>query len=114
MSHVNKSPVYMLFTLSETGMLCKSPVYMLFTLSETGMLCTGPPDNTFLKGTIEFSKTNGIPVDIMEKKDIETKYPKMTFPEDYMFVLDQCAGILLADKALYAFQVILSIKIKFH
>lgn len=73
------------------------------------MLCTGPPDNTFLKGTIEFSKTNGIPVKIMDKKVIETKYPKMTFPEDYMFVLDQCAGVLLADKALYAFQVILSI-----
>ena len=91
----------------------KTAVYVLFTLSETGMLCTGPPDNTFLKGTIEFSKTNGIPVEIMEKKDIETKYPKMTFPEDYMFVLDQCAGVLLADKALYAFQVILSIKIKF-
>lgn len=71
---------------------------------ETGMLCTGPPDNTFLKGTIEFSKTNGIPVKIMDKKVIETKYPKMTFPEDYMFVLDQCAGVLLADKALYAFQ----------
>jgi hypothetical protein len=31
-----------------------------------------------------------------------------------MFVLDQCAGILLADKALYAFQVIWSIEIKFH
>lgn len=71
---------------------------------ETGMLCAGKRDNTFINGTIEFSKTNGIPVEVTDEKDVGKIYPKMTFPKNYVFVLDKCAGILLADKGLRAFQ----------
>lgn len=69
------------------------------------MLCAGKRDNTFINGTIEFSKTNGIPVEVTDEKDVGKIYPKMTFPKNYVFVLDKCAGILLADKGLRAFQV---------
>lgn len=69
------------------------------------MLTMGTPDNSFVSGTIEALKKHNMPMDIFSTKEAMQRYPMVSYPDGYTFVLDPSGGILYADKALNAFQV---------
>lgn len=69
------------------------------------MLSIGEKDNDFVNTTIKSMRKHNLPLDILNSDEIKTKYPMITYPDDFMYVLDHVGGILRADKALKAFQV---------
>lgn len=71
---------------------------------QTGMMSIGRADNDFIKTTIESMRKHNLSMDILNSKDAKVKYPMISYPEDYTFVLDHSGGILRADKCLKAFQ----------
>lgn len=71
---------------------------------QTGMLSIGEKDNDFVNTTIKSMRKHNLPLDILNSDEIKTKYPMITYPDDFMYVLDHVGGILRADKALKAFQ----------
>lgn len=75
------------------------------------MMSIGRADNDFIKTTIESMRKHNLSMDILNSKDAKVKYPMISYPEDYTFVLDHSGGILRADKCLKAFQVIFCSKL---
>lgn len=61
--------------------------------------------NEFVDGTIKSLKNHNMTMDIMNSTEAKSRFPMISFPDDFTFVLDHSGGILRADKALKAFQV---------
>ncbi|XP_063415732.1 peroxisomal sarcosine oxidase-like [Mytilus trossulus] len=71
---------------------------------QTGMLTMGSTDNIFVNGTIQSLRKHNMAMDILDSTQAKARYPMVSFPDDFRFVLDHSGGILRADKALKAFQ----------
>lgn len=69
------------------------------------MLSVGEPGNDFIDGTIKAMRKHNIPMDVFGSDEAKMKYPMISYPTDFTYVLDHSGGILRADKALKAFQV---------
>lgn len=68
------------------------------------MLAVGSGD-AFTRGTVPCLHRHGIPHRVLDYHQIKQLYPMIEYPRDYTFVLDDSAGILMADKALLSYQV---------
>lgn len=71
---------------------------------QTGMLTMNKEGNEFVDGTIKSLKNHNMTMDIMNSTEAKSRFPMISFPDDFTFVLDHSGGILRADKALKAFQ----------
>lgn len=71
---------------------------------QTGLLTMGPEGDPFLDGTVNCLTKHKIPFEKFDSKRAKEKYPMISYPDNYTFVLDYSGGILRADKALKAFQ----------
>lgn len=71
---------------------------------KTGMLAVGSGD-AFTRGTVPCLHRHGIPHRVLDHHQMKQLYPMIEYPRDYTFVLDDSAGILMADKALLSYQV---------
>ena len=65
----------------------------------------GSTDNIFVNGTIQSLRKHNMAMDILDSAQAKARYPMVSFPDNFRFVLDHSGGILRADKALKAFQV---------
>ncbi|KAK3092006.1 hypothetical protein FSP39_024399 [Pinctada imbricata] len=70
---------------------------------QTGMLAMGLPDHSFMSGTRRCLKKHNIPYEEIDAKEMHRKYPMVSFPENFKFIIDFSGGILRADKALQAY-----------
>eukprot|EP00105_Crassostrea_gigas_P038872 XP_019923020.1 PREDICTED: peroxisomal sarcosine oxidase isoform X1 [Crassostrea gigas] len=70
---------------------------------KTGMLAVGSGD-AFTRGTVPCLHRHGIPHRVLDYQQMKQLYPMIEYPRDYTFVLDDSAGILMADKALLSYQ----------
>lgn len=69
-----------------------------------GCLVIGPKDDHFLSETKNCMKRYGIQHDQLSIDEQRKRYPMMTFPDNYEFVLDKSGGFLKSDKILQGFQ----------
>ncbi|XP_062588159.1 peroxisomal sarcosine oxidase-like isoform X1 [Saccostrea cucullata] len=69
-----------------------------------GCLAVGTPDNPFIKGTISSLARHRVNHDVLSYKNLQNRYPMLSLPPDHVGVLDYSGGVLMADKALQAFQ----------
>lgn len=76
-----------------------------FYFRKCGWLCLGPKDDPFLSGTQSSLKKYGSPYEKFDEQEQRRRYPNMSFPRNFEFVLDKNGGILRADRMLHAFQV---------
>lgn len=68
------------------------------------MLAVGSGD-AFTRGTVPCLHRHGFPHRVLDYHQMKQLYPMIEYPRDYTFVLDDSAGILMADKALLSYQV---------
>lgn len=69
------------------------------------MISVGDQNNEFVNSTIASMKKHNMPMEILNSEQAKVKYPMISYPDEYSFVLDHSGGILRADKCLKAFQV---------
>lgn len=71
---------------------------------QTGMMTMGGKANNFVETTIKYMKKHNQPMTILTSDEAKIKYPMISYPDDFTFIVDHSGGILRADKALKAFQ----------
>lgn len=72
---------------------------------QTGIIIFGNPDVPELVQTIQSLEENQVAHEVFSGEEANKKYPQLKIPAEYMCVFEKDGGILLADKALAAFQV---------
>ncbi|KAJ8305957.1 hypothetical protein KUTeg_016502, partial [Tegillarca granosa] len=71
---------------------------------QTGMLTFGADGDDGVVGSEDCLKRHKMKYDKMNDKEAKKRYPMLSYPENYIFLLDYSGGILRSDKALKAFQ----------
>ena len=57
--------------------------------------------------TVQSLEEKQVPHEVFNGEEAKSRYPQLKIPADYRCVFEKDGGILLADKALAAFQVTL-------
>lgn len=68
------------------------------------MLTFGADGDDGVVGSEDCLKRHKMKYDKMNDKEAKKRYPMLSYPENYIFLLDYSGGILRSDKALKAFQ----------
>lgn len=68
------------------------------------MLALGSGD-AFTRGTVPCLQRHGIPHRVLDYRQLKQLYPMIEYPRHFTFVVDDSAGILMADKAMLSYQV---------
>ncbi|KAL3857562.1 hypothetical protein ACJMK2_012213 [Sinanodonta woodiana] len=71
---------------------------------QTGLLCIGNENDPIVRGSAASLQQHGIPYEKFGTKEQKQKFPMMSFPDNFGFVIDRLGGILKADKILQALQ----------
>ena len=65
----------------------------------------GKKDSGHVSETIKSLEESGVAYDVFSGEEANRRYPQLKVPPDFICVFEKDGGILLADKALAAFQV---------
>jgi len=76
-----------------------------FDYRNCGCLVFGTRDHNFVTGSESSLRRHNVEFDKFGVDEQRRRYPRMSCPEDFAFVLDKSGGVLRADKMLQAFQV---------
>lgn len=71
---------------------------------KTGVLGIGPRDSAFLDETIASAEKYNLPLQLLSKRDIETRWPGLSIPDDYIGCYETESGLLYSENAIRAYR----------
>ncbi len=71
---------------------------------KTGVLGIGPRDSAFLGETIASAEKYDLPLQLLSKRDIETRWPGLSIPDDYIGCYETESGLLYSENAIRAYR----------
>nr|KAG5703247.1 hypothetical protein BaRGS_034158 [Batillaria attramentaria] len=71
---------------------------------ECGVLNLGNLDGDYMSSLLASIKRHNVDHTVLQPADVRRDYPMFTYPDNYGGVMDKNGGILLADRAVAAFQ----------
>ncbi|MCT4777155.1 MULTISPECIES: N-methyl-L-tryptophan oxidase [Exiguobacterium] len=71
---------------------------------KTGVLGLGPRDSAFLDETIASAKKYDLPLQLLSKQDVETRWPGISIPDDYIGCYETESGLLYSENAIRAYR----------
>lgn len=84
---------------------CQGISSYLHELRQTGILVFGPSDCDYVIQTAESLRKNSVHHKMFSGKEANRKYLQLKIPDNYKCVFESDGGILFANMALLAFQV---------
>lgn len=82
--------------------LDRTSQYPIF--KKTGVLGIGPRDSAFLDETIASAEKYNLPLQLLSKRDIETRWPGLSIPDDYIGCYETESGLLYSENAIRAYR----------
>ncbi|WP_214836486.1 N-methyl-L-tryptophan oxidase [Exiguobacterium sp. s36] len=82
--------------------LDRTSQYPIF--KKTGVLGIGPRDSAFLDETIASAEKYDLPLQLLSKGDIETRWPGLSIPDDYIGCYETESGLLYSEHAIRAYR----------
>lgn len=82
--------------------LDRTSQYPIF--KKTGVLGIGPRDSAFLGETIASAEKYDLPLQRLSKGDIETRWPGLSIPDDYIGCYETESGLLYSEHAIQAYR----------
>ena len=78
----------------------------LNSYSPTGILVFAPSQSEKFHATVASLKANGEEHEVLTAEEVNSRYfEQLQLPDDYMGVFEKDGGVLLANKAVAAYQV---------
>lgn len=68
----------------------------------TGLLTAGPPQSEVVQGTLHAAREHDLPIETLELRDLERRYPDVTFASDELGIFEQNAGYISPEAAIAA------------
>jgi sarcosine oxidase len=75
-------------------------------LSVTGILEMGRPTSGLVAGTLQSARLHGLPHDILDGAEVMKRFPAFRLPEDFIGVFQPDGGVVKAEPAVAAFQMV--------
>ena len=82
--------------------LDRTSQYTIF--KKTGVLGIGPRDSAFLDETIASAEKYNLPLQRLSKGDIETRWPGLSIPDDYIGCYETESGLLYSENAIRTYR----------
>ncbi|MEE6452289.1 N-methyl-L-tryptophan oxidase [Gottfriedia acidiceleris] len=75
-----------------------------YLFSRTGVLCAGAAGSTFTNEVINSAKEFSLPLEIMDSKEINLRWPGLRLPEGFIGCLETSSGILFSEECVRAYK----------
>ncbi len=69
----------------------------------TGVVLSGPPGGEAVNGTLAAARQHALPVEVLNPREADQRWPLLQFPSEHAVVLDNDAGILAVEDCVRQF-----------
>lgn len=80
----------------------KQTGYKIF--EKTGVLGLGPTDSPFLQETIASAQKYGLPIELLDGKEIKKRWPGFSVPDHYLGCFESESGLIYSENAIRAYR----------
>lgn len=71
---------------------------------QTGVLSMGQSDTSFIQNMISSAKTYALPLEVLDSKAVNKRWPGITLPENYIGCFEPTSGVLKSEACIEAYR----------